>query len=83
MLGRRPQLKDPGIRSFDCIPTIDDERRLSQNSMVVEHLMVGHDDGIQARLHGGLGNILMRSAAIRVACMHMQINDDFVHATSS
>ena len=46
---------------------------------VDKHVVVGDDDGIQAAAEGGRGNIVMTAAAIRVAGVHVQVYDDFMH----
>ncbi len=47
-----------------------------------QHIMVRHDDGIHACFDGGMGDILVCACPVGVACMHVQIDDDFVHLTS-
>jgi hypothetical protein len=44
--------------------------------------MIRDDDCIQTCFDGGMGNILMGSGPVRIACMHVQVDDDFVHETS-
>ena len=44
-----------------------------------QDVVIRHDDGIQSRFEGGVGDILVGAGAVRVACMHMQVDDDFVH----
>ena len=44
-----------------------------------QHIMVCHDDRIQPGLHSGSRDIFMRAAAVRVTCVHVQVDDDFVH----
>ncbi len=34
-------------------------------------IVVGDDDGLQPGLHGGLGDVAVGAAAVRVACVHV------------
>jgi hypothetical protein len=44
--------------------------------------VICHDHNVQTGFDGSLGNVLMGAATIRVAGVHMQVNNDFVHVLS-
>jgi hypothetical protein len=44
--------------------------------------MVCDDDSIQPGFDGCMGDILVGTGPIRVAGMHVQVDDDFVHEAS-
>ncbi len=44
-----------------------------------QYIVIGYDHGIHTCRKSSFGDVLMRSASIRVACMHMQIDNDFRH----
>ena len=44
-----------------------------------QHVMIRDDDYIQPCFNGRMGDILVSTGAIRVAGMHVQVDDDFVH----
>src|ERR671925_477879 len=44
-----------------------------------EHVMIRHNDRIEARFKGGLRDVLVRARPIGVARVHMQVDDDFMH----
>jgi len=47
------------------------------------YIMVGDDDSLQVSFEGGLSDVLMASAAVGIASMHMQVGDDLWHFSSS
>jgi len=46
---------------------------------VHKDVVVSHNDNIYAGIESGFGNIFVRAASVRVACVHMQVDDNFVH----
>lgn len=44
-----------------------------------KHIVIGHDDCVEARLESGRGNVTMAAASIGIAGVHMQVDDDLVH----
>ena len=44
-----------------------------------QDVVIGDDDGIQSGLNGSAHDVLVRATAVRVAGVHVQIDDDFVH----
>ena len=48
-----------------------------------QHVMIRHDDRIQTCFYRGLCDVFVCAASIRVACVHVQVDDDFVHETSN
>jgi hypothetical protein len=48
-----------------------------------QDIMVGHNDSLQPRFYGSLRNILVGARPVGVDRVHVQINDNFVHETSS
>jgi hypothetical protein len=67
---------------------VSPKRRRRADAVVSFHaldkgIVIRDDNGIQSRFDGGIGNVLVSSGSIRVAGVHVQVYDDFVHETSS
>jgi hypothetical protein len=46
---------------------------------VDQHIVVGHNDCVQARLQGGAGDLGVGIVPIRVGGVHVEVDDDLIH----
>jgi hypothetical protein len=44
-----------------------------------QHVVIGDDDRVQTGSDGCRGNIRVQAGPIRVACVHVQVNSNFLH----
>lgn len=47
------------------------------------NIVIGNDNGVQSRSQRSLGDLSMAGVAIGIVGVHMQIDNDFVHALVS